>query len=103
MLHASRDWKRNKWWLFDRVVESPHRTSFFVRRDISQAGGDSDLKEEAKYWYVLCFRACLRVEDNYGPNLFQVQRMSDRSPFSLSFTNGGSMRDYRTSRQRRDA
>ncbi|PIL24143.1 hypothetical protein GSI_13896 [Ganoderma sinense ZZ0214-1] len=51
MLHASRDWNRNKWWLFDRVVESPHRTSFFVRRDISQAGEGSDLKEEAKYWY----------------------------------------------------
>ncbi|KAI0748283.1 hypothetical protein C8Q80DRAFT_1171010 [Daedaleopsis nitida] len=48
MLHASRDWKRNKWWLFDRVVESPHRTSFFVRRDDTQGG---DMKEAAQYWY----------------------------------------------------
>jgi hypothetical protein len=28
MLDLSQSWKRNKWWLFDRVVESPHRTSF---------------------------------------------------------------------------
>lgn len=47
MLHLSRDWKRNKWWLFDRVVESPHRTSFYVRRDVNS---DNDMQEAAKYW-----------------------------------------------------
>ena len=51
MLHASRDWKRNKWWLFDRVVESPHRTSFFVRRDIDPEQAH-DMKEAAQYWCV---------------------------------------------------
>lgn len=50
MLHASRDWKHNKWWLFDRVVESPHRTSFFVRRDINT---EYDMQQAAQYWSVL--------------------------------------------------
>lgn len=50
---SSRDWQRNKWWLFDRLVESPHRTSFFVR----QTDGVSDDKswhESAQYWWVHC-------------------------------------------------
>ncbi|KAH9945980.1 uncharacterized protein BXZ73DRAFT_37512 [Epithele typhae] len=46
MLHRSRDWKQNKWWLFDRVVASPHRTAFFVRTEPSE-----DMKEAAQYWY----------------------------------------------------
>ncbi|RPD80233.1 hypothetical protein L226DRAFT_530405 [Lentinus tigrinus ALCF2SS1-7] len=48
MLHLSRNWKRNKWWLFDRVVESPHRTSFYVRRDAYE---NKDMHEAAQYWY----------------------------------------------------
>ena len=31
MVDRAQGWKRNKWWLFDKVVESPHRMSFFVR------------------------------------------------------------------------
>ncbi len=49
MLHLSRDWKRNKWWLFDRVVESPHRTSFYIRRDVNEG---NDMREAAQYWYA---------------------------------------------------
>ena len=49
MLHASRQWKQNKWWLFDRVVESPHRTAFFVRNDPSN---ERDMEEAAQHWYV---------------------------------------------------
>src|SRR5579863_7878257 len=31
MLHEARDWSRNKWWLFDRLVESPHRSALYTR------------------------------------------------------------------------
>ena len=51
MLDLSDEWQRNKWWLFDRVVESPHRTSFFVRRakDGTLDGG-VDANEAAQIW-----------------------------------------------------
>ncbi|KAG9056341.1 hypothetical protein FS842_010977 [Serendipita sp. 407] len=51
MLKEATDWSRNKWWLFDRVVESPHKTSFYARnleRDLEQ---EDDMREAAKYWY----------------------------------------------------
>lgn len=49
MMGLSVDWKPNKWWLFDRVVESPHVTSFFARKDIGDA---SKLYEVAAMsWY----------------------------------------------------
>ncbi|OCH95052.1 hypothetical protein OBBRIDRAFT_721704 [Obba rivulosa] len=48
MLEESQNWSRNKWWLFDRVVESPHRTSFYVRR---AELGNEDLQQAAQYWY----------------------------------------------------
>ena len=52
MMDASRSWKKNKWWLFDKVVESPHSTSFYAR---SQNGvdGKEDWQEAAQYWSVL--------------------------------------------------
>lgn len=31
MLDEARDWPRNKWWLVDRLVESPHRSSLYTR------------------------------------------------------------------------
>jgi hypothetical protein len=34
MLHEAQDWSRNKWWLFDRLVESPHRSSMYTRHPI---------------------------------------------------------------------
>lgn len=47
MVDLSRSWTRNRWWLFDRVVESPHRTSFFVRKHST----DESWHEAAQYWY----------------------------------------------------
>lgn len=49
MLDASKGWTQNKWWLFDRVVTSPHKTSFYAR---SQNGVDGDChwQEVAQYW-----------------------------------------------------
>lgn len=49
MMDLSQSWKRNKWWLFDRIVESPHRTSFFVRRTNGVDDNES-WQEAAQYW-----------------------------------------------------
>ena len=52
MLDASIKWERNKWWIADRVVESPHLTSFYVRK----TGGldkDESWQESAQYWCVI--------------------------------------------------
>ncbi|KIP08154.1 hypothetical protein PHLGIDRAFT_104724 [Phlebiopsis gigantea 11061_1 CR5-6] len=46
MIEESGTWQRNKWWLFDRVVESPHRTSFYVRQ-----ADDDGMHQAAQYWY----------------------------------------------------
>ncbi|GLB35092.1 putative peptidase family M13 [Lyophyllum shimeji] len=50
MVRASRNWKRNKWWLFDRLVESPHRTAFFARKD-DGIDRNQSWQEAAQYWY----------------------------------------------------
>ncbi|KAF9239640.1 hypothetical protein BU15DRAFT_87946 [Melanogaster broomeanus] len=50
MVDLSQSWKQNRWWLFDRVVESPHRTSFFVRKT-NGVDGDESWQEAAQYWY----------------------------------------------------
>lgn len=54
MLHESRSWERNKWYLFDRLVESPHRTSFFIRKSTTEMCDqyDVEMDEAAQYWYV---------------------------------------------------
>lgn len=49
MVDAAQGWSRNKWWLFDRVVESPHRTSFFARKDDGVDGSSSWL-DAARWW-----------------------------------------------------
>lgn len=51
MLDLSQSWKRNKWWLFDRVVESPHRTSFYARKTDGVENNES-WQEAAQYWWV---------------------------------------------------
>ncbi|KAG9032468.1 hypothetical protein FRB95_001443 [Tulasnella sp. JGI-2019a] len=43
---AEASWKRSKWFLVDRLVESPHLTSFYVRDKES-----TEWNESAKYWY----------------------------------------------------
>lgn len=50
MLDLSQSWKRNKWWLFDRLVESPHRTSFYARKT-DGVESDNSWQEAAQYWY----------------------------------------------------
>lgn len=59
MLDASRAWKRNTWWLFDRVVESPHLTSFYARKT-DGVDADESWQEAAQFWYVLILtdRSC---------------------------------------------
>ena len=55
MMDAAQGWSRNKWWLFDRLVESPHRTSFFARiNNINGEGEQSegDWGEAAQFWCV---------------------------------------------------
>ena len=57
MLNEAETWDRNRFWLFERAVESPHKSSFYVRDMSVVAGSDrkdemSDLewKEAAHYW-----------------------------------------------------
>ncbi|PPR08083.1 hypothetical protein CVT24_010544 [Panaeolus cyanescens] len=50
MSDLSNHWKRNKWWLFDRVVESPHLTSFFARQT-NGLDDNEDWQEAAQFWY----------------------------------------------------
>lgn len=50
MLDQSETWSKNKWYLNDRLVESPHTTAFFAR---SPADTKSKAMEEAsRYWCV---------------------------------------------------
>ena len=61
MRDAARSWDRNKWWLFDRLVESSHRTSFFARVDELNGHNENDKKETgtenwkeaARFWCAL--------------------------------------------------
>ncbi|KAJ7702318.1 hypothetical protein B0H17DRAFT_1043693 [Mycena rosella] len=50
MVEASRGWGRNKWWLFERLVESPHRTAFFARKT-NGIDEDTSWQEAARFWY----------------------------------------------------
>lgn len=85
----SESWQRNKWWLFDRVVESPHRTSFFVRRALPEAGGTTqeDMQEAAQFWWV-------HLQDRARPEgsqwyTLQVQRTPNSPARTLSSSYGG--------------
>lgn len=63
MLNEAERWDRNRFWLFERPVESPHRNAFYVR-DMSVVAGydqndkisDLEWKEAAHYWYALSLR-----------------------------------------------
>ncbi|KAK3832006.1 MAG: hypothetical protein J3R72DRAFT_373013 [Linnemannia gamsii] len=44
MLTDSETWNRNRWWLFERMVESPHKTSYFAERE-------DDMEEVAGWTY----------------------------------------------------
>ncbi|KAA1474862.1 hypothetical protein DENSPDRAFT_782623 [Dentipellis sp. KUC8613] len=51
MLGEARGWQRNKWWLFDRMVESPHRTSFYVRNAADVTDEHGNWNEVSRFWY----------------------------------------------------
>lgn len=60
MLVEAETWDRNRFWLFERAVESPHKNSFYVRdmsvvtgRDQNDGISDLEWKEAAHYWYIL--------------------------------------------------
>lgn len=52
MVDASKEWNRNKWWIADKVVESPHLTSFYVR-NTDELDKDEAWQETAQYWCVI--------------------------------------------------
>lgn len=51
MLDEAKGWNKNKWWLVDRLVESPHRTAFYVRELPKE--NDLDWREASRSWYFL--------------------------------------------------
>ncbi|KAI0245093.1 hypothetical protein BJV78DRAFT_1269053 [Lactifluus subvellereus] len=50
MLHEAKDWSRNKWWLFDRLVESPHRTTMYTRHPV-EGGNETTWRGITRAWY----------------------------------------------------
>ncbi|KAI0035729.1 hypothetical protein K488DRAFT_20958, partial [Vararia minispora EC-137] len=52
MLHEARDWSRNKWYMFDRLVESPHRTAFYTRDGNGESEENRALHQVAQSWYA---------------------------------------------------
>ena len=67
MLNEAETWNRNRFWLFERAVESPHKNSFYVR-DMNVVAGygrkdeisDLEWKEAAHYWYAASLLALKR-------------------------------------------
>ncbi len=49
MLHEAQGWSRNKWWLFDRLVESPHRSSLYTRHPV-EVGNDAAWQGITRAW-----------------------------------------------------
>lgn len=95
MMDESTSWKKNKWWLFDRVVESPHSTSFYAR---SQNGvdGKDDWQEAAQYWYngrktdtPPVFPAAMEEACNYVEKIVNDE-MRKRKRFPLEWGGAGS-------------
>ncbi|KAH9180575.1 hypothetical protein EDB89DRAFT_2216960 [Lactarius sanguifluus] len=50
MLHEAQDWTKNKWWLFDRMVESPHRSSLYTRHP-AEAANEAAWQNITRAWY----------------------------------------------------
>ncbi|KAH8829536.1 hypothetical protein DL96DRAFT_1598534, partial [Flagelloscypha sp. PMI_526] len=100
MCRESQTWKRNKWWLFDRVVESPHLTSFWARRT-DGIDSNEEWQKAARHWYngrptdaPKLFppdleAACLIVEKVVNDELRKRQRLP------LEWAGGGITGDWR--------
>ena len=70
LLEASKKWQRNKWWLFDRIVESSHRTSFYARLEgdgLVDQRGSTEWQEAARFWCV-----CLYLTAIHSIGLYRV-------------------------------
>jgi len=91
MLNEAETWDRNRFWLFERAVVSPHKTSFYVR-DMSAVPGyggkdevtDLEWKEAAHYWYVPTAISCetqLIIIMRAGHNLVPPIRIPSQSPW----------------------
>ncbi|KAI9510897.1 hypothetical protein F5148DRAFT_1175863 [Russula earlei] len=50
MLHEAQYWSRNKWWLFDRLVESPHRSSLYTRHPV-EGDNEAAWQRITRAWY----------------------------------------------------
>lgn len=57
MLDEAKTWHRNKWYIVDKLVESPHKTTFYVR----SSSGDGAWDEAAKYWCVDATTRCYHL------------------------------------------
>ncbi|KAF9507863.1 hypothetical protein BS47DRAFT_1377831 [Hydnum rufescens UP504] len=49
MLEEAKTWSRNKWYLADRLVESPHTSGFYARD--AKSVDSKGMLEAAQYWY----------------------------------------------------
>ncbi|WAQ88667.1 hypothetical protein PtA15_10A86 [Puccinia triticina] len=49
---SKKPWIRNRWWLADREVQSPHSTAFFIARPTASESLVDDYNESAQYWYA---------------------------------------------------
>ncbi|PLW22363.1 hypothetical protein PCASD_02838 [Puccinia coronata f. sp. avenae] len=45
-------WIRNRWWLADREVQSPHSTAFFIAKPTAHESLADNYNESAQYWYA---------------------------------------------------
>ena len=59
MLNEAETWNRNRFWFFERAVDSPHKSSFYVRdmSTVTEYDGkdeisDLEWKEAAHYWWA---------------------------------------------------
>jgi hypothetical protein len=43
------EWTANKWWMFDRLMDSPHKTSLYARK-VDGASDDESWHETAQCW-----------------------------------------------------
>lgn len=95
MLTEAGTWDRNRFWLFERAVESPHKNSFYVRdmSIVAEYDRDDDIsdlewKEAAHYWYVhlLWMRTRLQPMTRWTQDAVRSRRSQ-----TLSETDGRSM------------
>ncbi|KAI0306553.1 hypothetical protein B0F90DRAFT_1690866 [Multifurca ochricompacta] len=50
MLYEAQDWSRNQWWLFGRLVESPHRSSLYIRHPVD-GSNEASWQGITRAWY----------------------------------------------------